>query len=187
MTNIYLVDSGLSSDLLKAVEQYALFDEFHNFNPDSVQSNGMHYRYADPLMESILLLLKPTIEKIVNKNIAPTYSYYRIYRNGSDLKNHIDRPACEISATLNFAQNTKNNWPIYMGDEMIEIPPGFMVIYPGCDIHHRREPLICDDSNYIIQGFFHFVDMNGKNKDCIFDKRNGIGFPKNYKKYIIKS
>lgn len=185
MSKVTLAKSSLSKDLLDLVTQYALFDELKNFNPDHVQSDGMHCKYADPLMESILLKIKPEIESIVNKKLGPTYSYYRVYRDGSILEKHIDRNECEISATLNFGQNLESNWPIWMGNEKIEIEPGFFAIYDGCEIEHWRDRLSCQRGGYLVQGFFHYIDLDGPNKNLIFDGRRGIGYPPLGKKYII--
>ena len=37
----------------------------------------------------------------------------RVYEKGSELKRHIDRPSCEISATINFGGDP---WPIFVQD-----------------------------------------------------------------------
>jgi hypothetical protein len=181
-----VIDSGLSDDLLKTATQYCLFDELQNFNPDLRQSNRMHYKYADPLMETILLQLKSLIEKRINKVIYPTYSYYRVYRNNGTLDRHLDRESCEISASLSIGHNLNDPWPLFMGDQKIYLKPGELVLYPGCDLPHWRDRLQCDSNQYCVQGFFHYVSSDGPYLDFIFDKREGIGYPSNYKNYIVR-
>jgi hypothetical protein len=110
-----VVKSAVSVELLDFVTQYSLFDEMQNYYGDDIQSLGAHSQYGDPAMETMLLHLYSIIEKHTGLEVYPTYSYYRVYRNGNDLKPHTDRPSCEISATLCFNysyDDSKYTWPI---------------------------------------------------------------------------
>ncbi len=44
----------------------------------------------------------------------PTYSYLRVYKRGNLLKAHRDRPACEISMTVNLGMSAEEPWPIWI-------------------------------------------------------------------------
>lgn len=174
-----LVKNALNLDIVNVITQYALFDEMQNFSPDGVQVPNAHSRYADPAMESILLHLHSTMEKNTGLELDPTYSFYRVYREGDELVKHKDRESCEVSCTLsfNFSYDMESyTWPIYMDGTECSMKPGDMVIYRGCDLDHWRESFFPPNKNdWHVQGFFHYVDKNGPYRDFKYDKRNSIG------------
>ena len=179
-----IVRNAISDDVRDIITQYALFDEMQNFHaegyiPDAICVPNAHSKYADPAMESVLLHLQNTIQENVGFDVDPTYSYYRVYRKGDDLKPHQDRPSCEISATLcfNYDYNDKEyQWPIYMDGTAVVLYPGDLVIYRGCDLPHWREEFTCQSKeNWHVQGFFHYVDCNGPHTAHKFDGRDTIG------------
>jgi hypothetical protein len=181
------VKKFLDTDLLDLITQYALFNEIQNFRSERHQNRNQtpdaHSVYADPLMESLLLFLQRKIESTIELDLFPTYSYFRIYRPGDELEKHTDRESCEISATLCFNYDYKDQeyaWPIYMQNSEIEQSPGDIAIYKGCEIPHYRKKFQADDlESWHVQGFFHYVDANGKNTDWIYDKRVNIGYTVN--------
>lgn len=173
-----IVKNVISDELRDFVTQYALFDEMQDFNPDPEQVPGAHSKYANPAMETMLLHLHNTMEENTGLKLFPTYSFYRVYRPGDDLKIHKDRPSCEISSTMCFNYNyddTKYTWPIFMNGHRAELKPGDMVIYRGCDLDHWREKFNYDEDVWHVQGFFHYVDVNGPYANFKFDKRSTIG------------
>lgn len=175
-----IVRSAISNELRDIITQYALFDEMQDFNPDTDQVVGAHSKYADPAMESILLHLHKTMEENTGLQLYPTYSFYRVYRNGDELTPHRDRPSCEISATLcfNYSYNdTQYTWPIYIGEggNAADLKPGDMLIYRGCDLPHWRDQFDVDADTWHVQGFFHYVDANGPYAEYKNDKRSTIG------------
>ena len=50
-------------------------------------------------MLGLLDIKLPIVEKESNLKLFPTYAYWRYYIFGANLKQHIDRPSCEISIT----------------------------------------------------------------------------------------
>jgi len=101
---------------------------------------------------------------------VPTYSYWRLYITGNDLKRHKDRPSCEYSTTLFLGYDVSNvddknyNWPIfiksYNGEEKsVLLNPGDMVIYKGDDLEHWRDKY--EGLNHA-QVFLHYNKKNGK-------------------------
>jgi hypothetical protein len=179
-TGYCIVKNAISEELRDFMTQYALFDEMQDFSPEGVgrQVQNAHSKYADPAMEVVLLHLHDTMEKNTGLKLFPTYSYYRVYRPGDDLKVHKDRPSCEISATLCFNysyDDSKYQWPIYMEGNKVNLNPGDMVIYRGCDLSHWREVFDIDQDVWHVQGFFHYVDQNGPYADYKYDQRNNIG------------
>ncbi len=184
------VTNCVNEDIRNFLTQYALFCEMQNYQIDDRQTVTFS-RYGDPAMEVLLLDMQEKIEKIIDLELYPTYSYFRLYRNGDRLLPHKDRESCEISASLclNFSYDPLSyNWPISFGGEDIIQKPGDMVIYQGCEIEHKRDTLITnDDNDWHLQVFLHYVNKNGVNSDFKFDKRLSIGMPRKkvIKPYVI--
>ena len=174
-----IVKNAISEELRDFVTQYALFDEVQKFNGQGDgQIPGAHYSYADPAMETVLLHLQKTMQENTGLELYPTYSYYRVYRNGDELTTHKDRPSCEISASLCFNysyDSLKYTWPIYMEGFKAELNPGDMVIYRGCDLFHWRDPFTYEEDAWHVQGFFHYVDRYGPYSNFKFDRRDNVG------------
>lgn len=186
-----VVKNAISAELRDFVTQYALFDEMQGYSPEGQgrQVERAHSKYADPAMETVLLHIHKTMEDHTGLSLFPTYSYYRVYRPGDDLKVHKDRPSCEISATMCFNysyDDTTYKWPIYMDGKEVVLSPGDMVIYRGCELEHWRNLFDLEQDVWHVQGFFHYVDRNGPYADYKYDKRNSIGEKNSASKpYII--
>lgn len=137
--------------------------------------------YADPLIETLLQDSVSAIEEVTGLELYPTYSYSRVYLKGDELTPHVDRPSCEISATVHVATVGKP-WPIWMkvpGKDPIkvEMGPGDAVVYKGCEVTHWRDKMVDTDVN--VQFMIHFVNKNGPNAEYKWDKRPGLGHPAN--------
>lgn len=52
--------------------------------------------------------------------------------------------------------------------------PGDAIVYKGCEVEHWRDAM--DDTELNAQVMLHYVDKNGPNADCKWDKRPGLGF-----------
>jgi hypothetical protein len=159
------------------------------------QVPGSYAKYADRLMETLLVKVIPIMKDKTKLNLIPTYSYTRLYRKGNILKRHKDRPSCEISTTLNLGGD---NWDIFLDptgtnnviDEdknihkpnapkgiKISLKPGDMLIYSGCELEHWREPF---QGNLCGQVFLHYNHANGPYaKTNLYDKRPMLGIVKN--------
>jgi SEC-C motif len=135
-----------------------------------------HGRYADAMSETLLLELMPAMERAIALNLLPCYSYLRIYGPGAVLPKHLDRPSCEISASLALGFHATSLWPLCVHadgrDKPIGLAPGDMLIYRGADVPHWREPFAGD---WCVQVFLHYVDARGSYTDFKFDGRDRIG------------
>ena len=179
--NYDIIKSGISKELREFISQYALYDELQDFSPDIHQVTNAHSKYADPAMETVLGILHPLMEKQTGLNLYPTYSFYRVYRPGDILEPHTDRPSCEISCTVCFGyqyENPEYKWPIFMNGFKIDQDPGDIAVYRGCDIPHWRNEFIGEKEDWHVQGFFHYVDINGPYPDFKFDGRPMLGLPR---------
>jgi hypothetical protein len=163
-----------------------------NFHDKQVP--GSYAKYADRLMETLLIKTIPVMKAKTNLDLIPTYSYTRLYRTGNILNRHKERPSCEISTTLNLGGDP---WPIFIDptgannviDEhqgiikpdapkgnRVDLRPGDMLIYSGCELEHWREPF---QGKLCGQVFLHYNHANGPfAKTNLYDKRPMLGIPK---------
>ena len=156
---------SISVEDLAFMERYFLWlEETSDWESDE-QTPGMFKFYKHPIMMYVQFLLQKEIEKITGLKLLPTYNYFRIYRNGSILEAHKDRPACEVSATMLIGKNYSPTWALHVGEgatsRAIVQDVGDFTIYRGCELNHWRETWETDADNYHIQLFVHFVDADG--------------------------
>jgi len=155
-------------------------DKFDH-NPVETQVNGSLSRWNYPPYKTSLFTVKKKIEEVLGYDLLKTYFYDRFYFTGQELTRHSDRPACEISVTIQVSSNQKKSWPIWFetkeGKEVfVNMKDGDGVIYRGCEREHWREPLESryskpelflrklikkEDDTYHHQIFYHFVDSQG--------------------------
>jgi len=128
---------------------------------DSQVSNALAIIDHDFFLETVHESIWPKLEIILEEELLPTYTYARLYSNEDELKNHTDRPSCDISITVQLGRSHHYAWPIYAGDQRFDLAEGDGVIYLGCDVPHWRK--VCQGPNdyYSGQAFFHFVRKNG--------------------------
>ena len=136
-----------------------------------LQAPNSHSMYN--FMPFVNLLVKKVahVTEILGEEVLPTYTYARVYKNDSLLKRHRDRPACEISITLNLDKD--KNWPIFFqrsdnSETNIELEPGDAVLYLGCQADHWRDKF---EGNEYTQVFLHYVRSNGPKAWAFFDKQ----------------
>tara|TARA_R110002012_G_scaffold60355_2_gene158059 strand:- start:381 stop:908 length:528 start_codon:yes stop_codon:yes gene_type:complete len=117
--------------------------------------------YKDPLMDSLLIYKKPLVEKVSKLKLYETYAYWRYYIHGSTLKDHTDRPSCEISISA-CINNCGIKWPMHFNKKWLNMKIGDAVMYLGCEVLHGRKPFKGIENPQV---FFHYVDQNGPYKD----------------------
>ena len=152
------------------------------------QAPNTYAHYGDIVMETLLQKVKPVMEKHTGMKLSETYSYARIYKKGDVLARHKDRYSCEISTTLNLGGDP---WPIYLDPTgkrgqagiKIDLGPGDMLIYSGCDLEHWREEFEGKDCGQV---FLHYNRKGSKMaKENEFDGRPFIGLPDWYKGFTV--
>jgi hypothetical protein len=112
----------------------------------------------------------PDVSKILQEDVLPTYTYTRIYSHGEVLERHRDRPACEISITLNLKKDSE--WPIWFqkpnGEEISsELNQGDAVMYLGEVADHWRNAYQGQEH---VQLFLHYVRAEGSKYWAVFDQ-----------------
>ena len=203
MKNYKIINNAISKELAGFIYDYflikrrvarKLFDDGY-ISPDTPdfgvwsdkQIPNTYSHYADIVMETLLEKIKPVMEKNTGLKVLPTYTYARIYKKGDILKRHKYRPSCEISTTINLGGDS---WPIYLepsgekGKEGVKVNlnPGDMLIYRGCELEHWREAFEGDNCGQV---FLHYNDANSsEGQKNIYDGRPFIGLPQKYKKKL---
>lgn len=112
----------------------------------------------------------PEVSMLLGERLLPTYTYARVYKAASELLRHRDRPACEVSLTLNLSKDS--DWPICFqrpdgSDVCIELSPGDAVLYLGCQADHWRTKFA---GKKYTQLFMHYVMVGGENEWAYFDR-----------------
>jgi hypothetical protein len=144
---------------------------------DTVVTQGTVGEYSPPAAEWLLTQAMPAIERLIGQRLLPTYAYWRIYSNGAELRRHVDRDSCEISATLPiFAEPLHPAWPIYFKNQngekaSVALSPGSAAIYRGTVVTHWRKvfPGTCQ-----YQIFLHYVLAEGDYAALALDRRSGL-------------
>ena len=160
------------------------------------QIPGAYSKYADWVMETLLMYMIPIMKAKTGLELIPTYTYTRLYEKGNILHRHKDRPSCEVSTTLHLGGD---EWPIFLdptgadnilsGREtttvvklgapkgvQVDLKVGDMLIYSGCDLEHWREPF---EGKVCSQVFLHYNHANGPfSKTNLLDGRSLLGVPK---------
>ena len=206
----HVIRQALSKELANFIFNYMMLQKDavdfmikHNkisyYNPfigkrNDPQVPGAYSKYADWVMETLLMYMIPIMKAKTGLELIPTYSYTRIYEKGDKLKRHKDRPSCEVSTTLYLGGDP---WPIFIDptgtdnviDEekeihkpgapqgvRVDLKIGDMLIYAGCDFEHWREPF---QGKVCSQVFLHYNHANGPfAKTNILDGRPLLGVPK---------
>lgn len=193
----------LPKQILDLIYSYTIikFSDQKKFKHD-LQTSSIVGEVSDYLMETLLATSNPVIEQNLNKKLFPTYSYFRIYDKGSDLKIHKDRPSCEYTVALCLgADPVDKPYEIFIGEEDEEsdykyydkdgkynrykiqhkfsMLPNNALIFKGIEKKHWRET--CHHDHFMTV-FLHYVDQEGPFKEWKFDKREMLGTKDKYPK-----
>ena len=159
-----LIKNLFSEEELEIVKKYCYNKlDYKDYILDSQSFSPAWYK--DPLMISLLDIKLPLVEKESNLKLFPTFTYWRYYVFGADLKQHTDRPSCEISVTACIKKY--DNWPLIIEGETFELEEGDALLYAGCDQKHGRPGIYKGEG--MAQLFFHYVNQNGPNKHYAYD------------------
>lgn len=146
--------------------------------PGDNQAPNSHAIYNHISFLELLCEKTPEVSKLIEETVLPTYSYARVYKEGSTLEKHKDRAACEISLTLHL--DGDHPWPIwietpYHEKKFVTLNPGDAMLYLGTIASHWRDEYKGD---YYSQVFLHYVRSRGDCAFAYFDNRDGkIGSP----------
>lgn len=182
--NGYLVIKNfLNQDFVEFIQEYFFIRiQSGTVEYGSNQAPKSYEFYSDALADTILNSSCSSLSEITGYNLLPTYSFTRLYQAGDELEIHIDRPSCEISATLSLGipEGEEIN-PIYFSKyddgrdaAEIKLEPGDLCLYRGCDLWHWRPPFT---QKWYLQSFLHYVDADGPYKNYKYDERKHLNMP----------
>jgi len=157
------VEKFLSDDLASFLLDVALSSNDSFLDDGGVI--GSTVGYDNESMNRLMLMIKPKVESLYGKRLHPTYTMYRIYKEGMELAPHKDRPACEVSVTITLGYRCEYLWPMYVDGVPYATDIGQGVIYKGCDQLHWRDPLkrVSEDfeDTTWVQLFVHYIEAGG--------------------------
>lgn len=128
---------------------------------DKQVPNALALMHHEVMFETLHERLWPAIEAVAGEELIPTYAYARLYSNGDALERHIDRPACEVSVTIQLGRSHHYSWPIYMGGQRFDMGEGDGIVYLGNQVEHWRDACQGPPGYYSGQVFLHFVRAAG--------------------------
>jgi hypothetical protein len=160
-----VIKNFFNKNELKVYQKYCFnkLDESKNYDIDKQSFSPAWYK--DCLMNSLLDEKLSIVERESNLKLFPTYAYWRYYIFGANLKQHTDRPSCEISITA--CVKKYDNWPLIIEGEKIELNEGDGLLYAGCEQKHGRPGIYKGEG--MAQVFFHYVNQNGPHRNHAYD------------------
>lgn len=128
------------------------------------------YKYNYLPFLKFLVKKMPDVSKILQEDVLPTYAITRIHGHNSCLYKHVDRPACEISLSINLKKDA--DWPFWLlkpnGEEVsVELNQGDAVMYLGTTAFHWRDAYQGQEH---VQLVLHYVRAEGLKYWAVFDQ-----------------
>ncbi len=167
----------------KLKSEFVEYAKKNNLEGDSqIQPSHSKHNYISFL--ELLCEKTPEISEILEETVLPTYTYSRVYKNGSILEKHSDRDACEISLTLHLGGDKP--WLIWIKtpegeDRSVELNPGDAMMYLGTVAEHWRDQYVGEE---YVQVFLHYVRSRGDCAYTYFDTENHKGEHGNHNKQM---
>ena len=156
--NFKLVKGMLKGDLLDFLGDYS-YDRANS--PDAKPDNQVPNTpalYDDPAMRTLLHYFLDDMREYTGEILEPTYSYFRVYKNGDILRRHTDRAACEYSASITLKREQADDiWPLWLESDnkyKVLLEEGDGLIYKGVENQHWRDKF---DGERLAQLFLHYV------------------------------
>ena len=137
-------------------------------------------------MLSFLWGMTPMMSALTQRELLPTFCYFRVYRKGDICRVHSDRPACEHSLSMTLAYSDGVPWALEFASERVNaqgpiepsfargapdagvmMAPGDAVLYQGFNYRHGRTTP--NPNRWSAHIFMHWVDGEGQFKHQAFD------------------
>lgn len=104
----------------------------------------------------------PLVIERSGRKLKPANPYCRIYNNESTLHPHTDREGLDWTISVCLFTNLKHDWPLIVkteeGNIEFRTTTGEGNLVAGRTLEHWREPLQCDDGEYVVQMFLHWTE-----------------------------
>tara|TARA_R110000803_G_scaffold123088_2_gene191043 strand:+ start:1699 stop:2166 length:468 start_codon:yes stop_codon:yes gene_type:complete len=130
----------------------------HRVNQDNFDflksKRGESCFYEDPIINSLVICKHKKIEKETGLKLSLTHSFCKIYNFGSVLENHDDKEFCEINLRIHLGSDG-TSWPIYIGENLIELEEGDACMYLGSEAPYKKERF---EGDWYTQIFLHYIN-----------------------------
>lgn len=163
-------------DLGKILNEYECeyikkeFLHFKELGKISLENDNNFYKNSyggnTPITWYLLGRFLPLVEEKSGKKLKTANPYIRIYNNGSRLPPHHDRPDLDWTISVCIFTNLDSDWPLFVEDKSYEngkigyeTKEGYAGLVDGRNTNHWRDDLKCDDSQYVIQLFLHYTEI----------------------------
>lgn len=172
--NEFLVlESVLTEPLLAVAHEYAIKRALLSRETTSEDAApGTPSFYGDPLMDTLLDLLRSVAETFTGRELFPTFSDLRVYTRGAIVNPHTQRPAGEIALSVSLGFDAPRPWPFFVGTrhgfQTAHLAPGDGILYRASECPHWRGEF---EGEHHVQAFFHYVAQKGPNAEWKHDKR----------------
>lgn len=172
------INQFLNKHELKLLQQYWVLREDFLTPTKATNCVGSFESYADTLSETLLVNKKYLIEEIIKEPLLPACAFSRLYPHKVALGRHCDRPACEVSVSLNiFADKDWSLWFVPINNKNKKpqgeiTKPGDAILYEGCAYEHWRNPY---RGKKCMQIFLHYVRAKGNHTIHAKDGRHKLG------------
>jgi hypothetical protein len=151
---------------------------------DEMVSNCFSW-YSPLCFESLSdTLVKDIVEDALKTKVYPTYSYARIYYQGSQMFRHVDRSSSEFSVSLCIDNDKNYDWPLELENKEKQVvkvyqEPGDLIIYRGNNLFHWRSKFL---GNEHISAFMFYVNSDDYKKELKYDTRPLLGLGVEHRK-----
>lgn len=155
---------------IAALRTYFRTLDHKNFLVPYVRSGSVRYGlHNEPVAEFVHHQLSDLVRCVTGEPIIPSYCFLSLYKTGSFLARHSDRPQCAWNVSLLIDSDPEkspgDSWPIFLEaggqTSAIHLEMGAGLLYRGTDIPHWREPLANGQTNTLILCHFVPEDFTG--------------------------
>lgn len=180
--------ANLPEEFLTVLSTYTLYMADREFRRDDLAGGETHGVYGDTLAESLLGFYWEVIEAFTGMELLPSYSYYRVYRPGGELKRQKWGSTSEICLILclgnGYGVKGKESsfWPLNLdltNDELKpyvckDLVPGEMLVIKSSEYEFWREKFRL--GSWHSEMYFFYADRSKVGSEKIrFDGREGFG------------
>jgi hypothetical protein len=149
---------------IAALRKYFRTLDHKNFLIPYVRSGSVRYAlHNEPVAQFVHHQLSDLVRCVTGEPVMPSYCFLSVYKTGSVLAKHSDRPQCAWNLSLLIDTDPEkepgDSWPIFLEaggqTRAVRLEMGDGLLYRGTDIPHWREALGDGETNTLI--LCHFV------------------------------
>jgi len=149
---------------IAALRKHFRILDHRNFLIPDLQGGSIRYAlHNEPVAQFVHHQLSDLVRRVTGEPVMPSYCFLSVYKTGSFLAKHSDRPQCAWNLSLLIDTDPEkelgDSWPIFLEvggqTKAVRLKMGAGLLYRGTDIPHWRETLGNGETNTLI--LCHFV------------------------------